>query len=438
MDFKTAQSFIHSLTRFGSQLGLERMNALLELMGNPHKKLKFIHIAGTNGKGSVANMCANVLTRSKYRVGLYTSPFVNEFLERFQINGNAISRVEFAKHAEIVKKHIETLADKGMQVTEFEAITAIAFEYFSKKACDIVCLEVGLGGQFDATNVIDTPELAIITSISMDHVAILGDTIEKIALEKAGIIKENTTVVSYPLQSPEAVSVIMEKCAKTNSTMVMSNIQPKDISITPNGTCFTYDYVRYDISLIGEHQAYNAITVITAVEELRKKGYKIDNYYLKVGMLTTKVPARFEKVFSSTSPDLYIDGAHNLEAIKALIKTMDKIDAKNKVVIMGMMADKDYVSSVKEVASKCYAFIAVPIDNPRCEDKNVIAAEAKKYCKNVFAIDNYKEALIKARELATADGVLFACGSFYMAKDIKSAVLEVADYKGKYGKAKQK
>ncbi|MEG1027449.1 MAG: Mur ligase family protein, partial [Oscillospiraceae bacterium] len=222
MDYIQAENYIHSFTRFGSQLGLERMRRLLQLMGNPQKELKYIHIAGTNGKGSTAMMCTNILENSGYKVGTYISPFVVDFRERFQINSKMIEKEDFAVLATYIKPIVDKMRDEeNMQVTEFEAVTAIAFKYFAENKCDIVCLEVGLGGRFDATNVIDCPLVAIIASISLDHTAILGDTIPKIAFEKAGIIKPNSTVITYPLQDKEAIPVLKERCREENATFIL-------------------------------------------------------------------------------------------------------------------------------------------------------------------------------------------------------------------------
>lgn len=422
MKFSLAEEYIHSLTRFGSQLGLERIKRLLELLDNPQKKLKFIHIAGTNGKGSTANMCSNVLKRAGYKVGMYTSPFVDDFRERFQINGKMITRSLFSRIANAVKFAADKMIKDGMQATEFEVITAIAFVYFSVEECDIVCLEVGLGGRFDATNVIETPLLAIITSISEDHVDILGDTVEKIAFEKAGIIKGGTTVVTYPLQEETALAVIKNKCIETGSTLTIPNKDLlKNVDSSEKTVHFEYDDNKYALSLIGEHQVYNAITVITAIEELRAKGFSIGKTEVLMGIYETNVPARFEKV-GIIKPDTYIDGAHNIQAIKAFAKSMDNIKNDKKVVVMGMMADKDYEQSVKEIASRCNAFIALSIDNERAVDKKIIGDIAKKYCKKVMSFDDYNEAILVASELATHEGVIFACGSFYMASDLKKAI----------------
>lgn len=422
LNYDSAEAYIHSLTRFGSQLGLERMEELLRRLGNPHKKQRFIHIAGTNGKGSTANMCAKVLQDAGYTTGLYTSPFVNDFRERFQIDGNKITPGEFGEICTIVIHHIEAMKfEMGMQVTEFEAVTAIAFVYFFRHKCNIVCLEVGLGGRFDATNIIGIPEIAIITSISLDHVAILGDTIEKIAFEKAGIIKEGTTVVSYPLQEEVAFDVIKQRCKETNSTLIIPDVSAVgQIEANISGTVFNYKNRKYH-TLAGEHQAYNTAMVIEAMEALKKKGYVIPDGVLNLGIGKTKPPARVECVTRGQKPPIYLDGAHNYQAVSSLSKLIPTLEKKT-VIVMGMMADKDYEHSIECIAKIADTFIAVDVNNPRAEKRAVLAKTASKYCKNVFDIEDYDEVITKAISQAGEDGAIVVCGSFYLVSDMKKAI----------------
>ncbi len=416
-----AENYVHSLTRFGSQLGLERMNKLLELMGNPHKKLKFVHIAGTNGKGSTAQMSTNILRDAGYNVGTYTSPFVVCFRERFQVNGEMISEADFVTLTEYMLPFIKNMSEMGLEVTEFEMITAIAFEYFCKKNCDIVCLEVGLGGKYDATNVIYTPIVAIITSISLDHVEILGDTIEKIAGEKAGIIKQNSSVVTYPLQQDDAVAVFMQQCAKTGSTLIIPNANQITINTCNSfGSEFIYDNEMYKIKLVGEHQIYNAVAVIEAMNILSKKGFLINTNNIKQGLEKTIIPARFE--IMSTNPLVIVDGAHNSQAARSLAINMDKLEANYKIAIMGMMADKDYESAVNDIGSRCKSVITVPVNNPRAINNKTLATIALKYCDEVYAIDDYLDALEKAMSLSDEKSAIIICGSFYMASDMRKIV----------------
>lgn len=421
MTYQESVNYIHSFTRFGSQLGLDRMRTLLERMGNPQKKLKFVHIAGTNGKGSTAQFSTQILRQAGYKVGTYISPFVVEFRERFQINNEMIPQQEFVDIVALLEPIVKEMAQGGMYVTEFEAVTAIGMQYFCQNNVDIVCLEVGLGGKFDATNVIDTPEVAIITSISLDHMDILGDTIAKIAGEKAGIIKPHTNVVTYPLQEPDAVAVFLEKCAQTQSTLILPN--PNAVTVLQSdlyGSRFYYDGEAYTIQLAGAHQIYNAVAVIEAMKILRKKGYHITNEHIKIGLHNTTFAARFERMYDH--PLIIVDGAHNKQAVEALALMMDQTRANKKIAIVGMMKDKDYHTSMREIASRCDMVITVSANNPRAEDCVILALIAKQYCNKVYAIKDHKEALQKALAYADEDSAIFVCGSFYLASDMRYVI----------------
>lgn len=423
MNYNEAEKYIHSFTRFGSRLGLERMSRFLERLGNPQDKLRFIHIAGSNGKGSTTKMSATVLQEAGYKVGMYISPFVVDFRERFQINGKMIPKEKLTALVERVAPIVAEMAEQGDQITEFEVVTAIAFLYFYEEACDIVCLEVGLGGRFDATNVIKTPLVAIITSISMDHSEILGDTIAKIAFEKAGVIKENTEVVTYPLQSPDAVSVFMEACSKTNSRLLLPN--PAGVEIKRcdvYGARFVYNEKEYTLKLAGRHQIYNAVAVIEAVKLLNKKGFSISEEAISRGIANAKFPARFERM--SKEPLIIVDGAHDRQATQALSQTLEMLKASPKIAVMGMMADKEYSAAVSFIAQVCSSIITVPVDNPRALSAEDLARSASEVCKSVFPINDYMEALSRAVELAGENGAVIVCGSFYMASDMRKTIKE--------------
>lgn len=421
MNYTQALEYIHSFTRFGSQLSLNRMRTLLDRIGNPHHKLKFIHIAGTNGKGSTAQMCTNILIDANYKVGTYTSPFVFDFRERFRVNNTMIAKEDFTDIVAFINPHVLALKEEGLNITEFEMITAIGFEFFYRQHCDIVCLEVGLGGKFDATNVINSPLVAIITSISLDHIDILGDTIEKIAGEKAGVIKQNTSVISYPLQDTDAVAVFLEKCAKTNSTFILPNASHmKTLSCDIFGSTFEYQENQYTIKLVGEHQIYNAIAVIEAMQILTQKGFHIEQHNIMQGLSTAVMPARFEII--SQNPLIILDGAHNEQAVHSLALNLDKLQDKDKIAIIGMMKDKNYTQAVKEIGSRCKTIITVPVACPRAIDKDTLAETAKTVCDSVFAIEDYVEAIKKAVSLSTTNTAIIICGSFYLAGDFKTAL----------------
>lgn len=423
MTYEQAEAYIHNLPRFGSQLGLDRMRKLLSLLGDPQEKLSFVHIAGTNGKGSTAQMTASVLEQGGYRTGLFTSPFVTEFRERYQIGGEMIARQELAGLVEELVPLIDRLAGEGQMVTEFELVTAIGMVWFARSRCDIVVLEVGLGGRFDATNVISAPLCAVITTISLDHTAILGDTVEQIAGEKAGIIKENTDVVTYPLQDADALAVLMEKCARTRSRLHQPN--PAAICIeelTPFGSRFTLSGREYRLSLAGEQQVYNAATVLAVIEVLRSKGFVLLEAAVRVGLLQAKIPARFEVL--CRSPLVILDGAHNLQAMQALAAALTPI-SRPKTALIGMMADKDYPRAAAAIAAVCDHVVTVPVlGNPRSASEQALAEAVSPHCPDVYPIQDYSAALQRAAMLAGSDGLIVLCGSFYLAGELRRLLRE--------------
>lgn len=422
MSYEQSLSYIHSFTRFGSQLGLERIEKLLELLGNPHKKLKFVHIAGTNGKGSTTKMCSHILQESGYKVGMYISPFVIDFRERFQINSKMIPKDEFVKLVSKVKKYINFLNNQGVYVTEFEVITAIGFLYFYEHNCDIVCLEVGLGGKYDATNIIDVPLVAIITSISLDHTDILGHTTNQIANEKAGIIKDNTSVICYPNQDIDALSVIMEHVQKTNSRICIgSKNSIKILSSNLDGSHFIYDNEEYFIPLIGKHQIYNTICVIETIRELNKKGFNINNNVMKKALASVSFPARIEIL--NKNPLIILDGAHNKSGVESLISTMDFFKNSKKVFIIGLMKDKDCDAIIKDISNVANYIIAVTVkSNPRAMDRLELFKIANKYCQDVFMCQSYNDAIDKAKTLVSKTDAIIICGSLYLASDMREII----------------
>ncbi|MEG1614762.1 MAG: folylpolyglutamate synthase/dihydrofolate synthase family protein, partial [Oscillospiraceae bacterium] len=342
MNYQEAINFIHSLLRFGISPGLDRINALLELMGNPQNKLKFVHTAGTNGKGSICTMCANILQNAGYRTGLFTSPFVIDFCERIKIDNKMIGHDEIAQLVTSVKPLVSELAKQNLQPTEFEVITAIALKYFALKECDIVVLETGLGGRLDSTNIIRTPLVSIITCISLDHTDVLGNTISKIAAEKCGIIKQDGITVCYPCQHPKALNVIKKSAEEKNNSLIMGCLQEivvKKSSIS--GTIINWNGVEIKLRLVGEHQVLNASTAISAVLELEKQGFNITKTDIKNGIEITTMPARFEVL--SQNPLVILDGSHNADGIDSFVASIETLlPNKKKIFIMGTMSDKDY------------------------------------------------------------------------------------------------
>lgn len=423
MNCKEAIEYIHSLEKFGINPGLERIKALCEALGNPQKGTKFIHVAGTNGKGSTSTCISSILRKAGYNTGLFISPYVTDFRERIQYNGQMIEPEILAECVSKVKIAIENrLKPKGIQPTEFEAITAAAFLYFQKKKCDYAVLEVGLGGRFDSTNIIDAPCVAVITSISLDHVAILGDTIEKIAFEKSGIIKSDSRAVSYPFQDEKALSVIKSACEKKKCILTVPNADKISIiSESLDGICAEYGDLRFKLRLSGEHMVYNACTAVEAIKVLDAD---ISDADIVSGLEEVIMPARLELI--KKEPIILLDGGHNegcAEAVAAFIKK--HLSGKKIVMLSSLMADKDVNSYLRLVAPLVDEFVATRAAVPRALDEKELACLAEKYCKKVKAVSNSYEASVCALESLKNADALVICGSFYLAGEIRNRLLKI-------------
>ena len=438
MTYTQALDFIHSTCWKGSRPGLERTIDLTARLGNPQNSLKFIHIAGTNGKGSTSAMLAAILQRAGYRVGLYTSPFIIRFNERMRINGQDIPDGELAEITEYVKPHAEAMADTP---TEFELITAIALVYFARHACDYVVFEVGMGGRLDSTNIIspETVAASVITGIAMDHTAFLGDTPEKIAAEKAGIIKAGVPVVfggnhapvgslpsSDALAAAESCTrVIREKAAEVGAPYVETNHSKlANIRADLFGADFDFgERKNLHISLAGLYQPYNTATVLTVIDLLRERGLTVPEEAIREGLASVKWPARFEIL--SKDPLIIADGGHNPEGIDAAIESVKTYFMGEKILLLtGVMADKDYdrmVARMGEVASR--AFCVRPANDR--------ALDPVKYAESFRAIgipaEGYAtvaEGVKAAIETAKREGRALLClGSLYMYGEVRAAVL---------------
>lgn len=420
MNYIEALEYTHSFLKFGIKPGLERTENLLKMLGEPQKNLKFIHIAGTNGKGSVANMSEAILRYAGYKTGLYISPYVVDFRERIQVCGEMIPQESFANLMSKIKTAVDSITDEALVPTEFELITAAAMLYFAEQKCDVVVLETGMGGRFDATNVIEKPLACVITAMSMDHMAVLGDTIEKITAEKAGIIKNGCPVVVYPKQPDGVMKVINETAAEKNSTVIVPNLNginvlKKDL----RATSFYYNWEGFAVAMPGEHQIYNAIT---AVEAVKASGLPVRQAHLFKGVYFTRFAGRFEKICEN--PLVYIDGAHNRAGIDALTDTVKQYMADKKVIaVMGILKDKEYlygINKIAEISEKMY------ITEPK-NDRALSASEASKIAKQVNSsvteCDSITEAVEKALTAAAElgeDAVVICTGSLYLISEIRS------------------
>jgi len=412
MNYTEALEYIHSICWTFTKPGLERISALCEKLGNPQNDLKFVHVAGTNGKGSFCSMLDSVLRHAGYKTGLFTSPYIKVFNERMQFCGENISDCELAEITEYVKPFADSMEDKP---TEFELITAIGFEFFKRKKCDVVILEAGMGGRLDSTNIITSSLLSVITGISLDHTAFLGDTVEKIAAEKAGIIKENGAVL-FGGNSESVEEVIKAKAAEKNADYHFADKSGLEIiSSDLSGSVFNYlNYKEIQLPLLGLYQPWNAANVLCAVEILKSKGFTVSEEAVRAGLLAARWPARFEII--SRDPLTIFDGAHNPEGIETAVQSIKRYFGDRKVCILtGVMKDKDYnyiAGKFAEIADR--AFTITP-QNPR-------ALPAEEYAKvlegvgiTASAYASVSDALKDAKAYAkSCDSALVCLGSLYM------------------------
>lgn len=412
MNYTQSVEYIHSLLTFGIQPGLERISKLLDLLGNPQEKIKTVHIAGTNGKGSTSTMLSNMLIAEGHKTGLFTSPYVIDFCERIQINGENINKDILAESVTKVREKIEELNKQDIIITEFEAITAAAFLCFYEQGCEWAVIEVGLGGRFDATNVLTKPEAVVITSISLDHTKILGDTISQIAFEKCGIIKQGTRVVTSLNQTIDAFNVIRKTCEDKGARLIFTN--PKSAQITADtilGTEFVYSGNTYKTRLTGNHQLENTVNAIECAKVLG-----ISENAIAKGIENTKMLARMEII--NENPLVIRDGGHNEGCANALRDFLIKYNVKNINMLIGLMADKDVEGYVSKIAPLCKSVVTVTPSNPRALKGEELKKITEKYCENCKAIDNSQEGYKYILSNTEKDETILICGSFYMMSDI--------------------
>ena len=417
MTYEEALSYIHSICWKGSKLGLDRTRELLGKLNDPQKELKFIHIAGTNGKGSTAAMLSSILEEAGYRVGLYTSPFINRFNERMQVNHQPIPDEELAALTEYVRPHADAMADSP---TEFELITALAMVWFARQKCDIVVLEVGMGGELDSTNIIDVPEAAVIAAMGLDHVKELGPTMADIARAKAGIIKEGGRVVSYG-GNPEADEVIAAVCRARNASLCQpdfSAIVPGDFSL--EGQTFSYKGWRgLRIPLVGAYQMNNAAVVLETVEVLRQRGWNISDEAVRQGLADTRWPARFEVL--RRDPVFIVDGGHNPHGIRATAESLRRLFPGRKITfVTGVMADKDVEHILGLIVPLAEQFFTVRPDNPRAMDAGELARRIEAMGAKATACASVQDGVDRAIQAEGPHGVACALGSLYMSGEVRS------------------
>ena len=413
-----AENYYHSLLTFGIMPGLDRIRLLLERLGNPQNSLRCIHVAGTNGKGTVCSFIASVLKTAGYKTGLYTSPYIVDFRERIRVDGEMISENELDEVTQTVKKEIEKLRREDVIITEFEAVTAAAFLHYKTSGCDFVVLETGLGGRFDATNVIERPLASVITSVSLDHVNILGNTLGEIAYEKCGIIKNDCPVVTNSAQDADVIRVIKEQSEVRNSALTVADVSAiRVLDETIKGSDIFYSGRSVFVPFPGKHQTENCITALTVIDLLKEQGIAISENAIREGIAKTRNPARCEVV--SEKPLVILDGCHNEDSARALCAVMEKnLKGKKISAVMGMMADKDIDKVLLLMLPYFDKVYTVTPSNPRAIKADELASKINRFEHKAESFDSIYDAYDYALKNTDVNDVLIVCGSLYLCSDI--------------------
>ncbi len=416
-----------------SRYGLERIDELLKRMGRPQDKLKFVHVAGTNGKGSTCSFIEAALREAGYKTGLFTSPYIVTFEERIRVNGENISLDDLRDITLFVREHAEAMADEsGEHPTEFELMTAVAFEHFARSGCDIVIAEVGMGGRLDSTNIIESPEACVIVRLGLDHTDFLGDTLEAIAHEKAGIIKPGAAVVSWPQDDEAAMRVIAETAQGVGSNVIVPDfsqlcLEPVEGVLRP----FTYKGQRYQTRLLGSYQPSNAALAIEVLVALQARGWNISDDDIVRGIAATVWPARFE-VVEVGPPAVIVDGGHNPQGAVVLAESLRDVFGDERIVfLMSVLADKDYPAMIRQVMPLAFGFACATPPSPRKLDAVDLAAAireaAEEFAQNgqadanmpVVACESFESALSQVRALAGTEHPICVFGSLYSVGEVK-------------------
>lgn len=439
MTYEEALEFIYSRRKFQKSSGHERIRRLLELVDNPHKRLRFVHVVGTNGKGSVSTAIASVLESAGYITGLFTSPFVVEFGERIKVNGEFIPKSAVASITKQLKQKILIMEEEGLFPTVFEVTTVLAMVYFADMNCDAVVLEAGIGGGKDSTSVIDAPVLAVITSVSLDHTDVLGADVEEIAREKCGIIKGSCPVVSYPFergdfafvpQNKKAAEVIAEVCRERGNRLSVPDMTKATcVKSDLEGNELYYDGLHLKTGMCGFFQSANLLTAATACRELAREGYLISDRDIERGIADFFIPGRLECI--STNPALILDAGHNEGAMKELSEALSENKKGRKVVALcAFMKDKNHKRALELLAPRCDEMIFTNVDPVRGEAPEELCREAEEYCKVCTAEADSKKAYALALEHAGREDILLVCGSFYLVSEVREAELRRAEGQG--------
>ncbi len=416
MTYREALDAVQSTPQFSSTSTLSRINFLLDTLNRPEQQLNIVHVAGTNGKGSTSTMTARVLEEHGYKTGLFLSPYVVTFRERVSINGVPISEDAFACLAESLLQIAYTMPDKP---NFFELMTALALQYFANQNCDFAVLEVGMGGRLDATNAISTPLVSAITPIALDHTAYLGDTTEKIAFEKAGIIKRGCIAVSASAQPTDAMNVIQSVCAETKVPLFVAP-KPQNVRCTLDETHFSHHDRSFRLKLLGPHQADNACTVLTICEALKEQGVPLLDTLCASGIEKASLPARLEVL--SRHPYCLLDGGHNPAGISALFTYLNRVEHKGTVItVFGCLKDKGFEEMCGIVSQNSDIVITTLPPSPRAADASILAPHLS--VRELYHCPIPREAFEKAVQLSSPDDLIVICGSLYLAGEIKRSLI---------------
>ena len=415
MTAQEAIAYIENFTWSTTRLGLDRTRELLYKLGDPQKRLKFVHVAGSNGKGSTCAMLESILRAAGYRTGLYTSPYIQDFCERMRVNGENIPGETLAALTERVKAIADGMADHPSQ---FELVTAIAMQYFLEAGCEIVVLEVGMGGALDSTNAIDAPEVAVITNLALEHTEYLGHTLSEIAATKGGIIKRGCSVVAYP-NVPEVTEVIEGICRGQDTPLIWADFDAiRPVADSLDGQVF--DYVNQkglQIPLLGAHQLKNAATALTVVDALRARGWKIEDQAVREGLAAAKWPARFEVLHRA--PLFLLDGGHNPQCAEALAGCVERyLPGLKPVFLMGVLADKDFDAMLETVLRLGKRFICLTPENPRALSAEALCDAIREKGGEAEAAKDIPDGIRLALE---SGAPVVAFGSLYLAGAIRTA-----------------
>ncbi|ABO51062.1 FolC bifunctional protein [Desulforamulus reducens MI-1] len=430
MTYNEAINYLKSLTKFGMNLGLARIEELLRRLQNPHHRLNIVHIGGTNGKGSTTAMIANILKTAGYKTGMFTSPHLQDYTERFLINGQPIPQETLASLIQYIRPHLDKMVQEGFEhPTEFEVSTALALLYFAREETDFVALEVGLGGAIDSTNVVK-PKVSVITNIAMDHMDYLGSTLVDIANVKAGIIKQGIPVVTAA--EGEALGVIRQRALVNNSKLIQIG---KEVTWKPQKNKFKQGFQEFIINglqnqyyvrlpLLGEHQQVNAASAVAAVELLfTGNGYHLPSAVVIEGLRTVEWPGRLEII--RRNPTTILDGAHNHAGAIALKKALESCFPSQKIIfVLGMLADKERSKVVAELAPLSKAVVVTRSNNPRAGDWRKLADYVRTYIEDVIVVENVAEAINQALGHVKESEILCITGSLYMIAEARAYLMQ--------------